>query len=463
VLATALLLLPFAIIVRGFGRVDFPALIFHAWAGMPGAGPSLLKNEILTATLALLVLLLALHLLATLWQTGHWAHVAIAALLLLANPLVAHMVERILIPPAPVDFAHRYVPPKTKTPAEPLPDIVLVYLEGLDRRFTDHTRWDDAYAPLAELAAQGATFTGVEQIAGTGWSLAGMIASQCGVPLASLGRLHNAVTEQVTHSFMPEVICLGDILARAGYKAEFIVGADARFAGIDAFYSTHGVPVRHDLTWFQTQIPAKELALATLPWGVDDQMVYDAARQRFDAMLMHEAPLFLIAETVGPHGESGFLSRNCTDDAKAEHSWDTGRVVHCLAEETARLVTDLRAAHLHAGRNRPLRIVLQSDHLNHGRSHVGGPLHLERNTLILLGGIEPGRVIDSPGSMVDVFPTLLEWLGFATPGTAAGLGRSLLTSGAEGQTLVAEFGVGPVDQALFRASDFFTDLWRNSH
>ena len=43
-------------------------------------------------------------------------------------------------------------------------------MTGVDRQFADPAVWDDLYAPLTALAAEGTSFTAVEQVAGTGWS-----------------------------------------------------------------------------------------------------------------------------------------------------------------------------------------------------------------------------------------------------------------------------------------------------
>lgn len=62
--------------------------------------------------------------------------------------------------------------------------------------------------------------------------------------------------------------------------------------------------------------------------------------------------------------------------------------------------------------------------------------------------------------MLDIYPTLLDWLGFSLPDGAAGLGRSLLAPSP--QTLVAEAGIETVDAMLAGDAALSSLLWRGS-
>lgn len=64
--------------------------------------------------------------------------------------------------------------------------------------------------------------------------------------------------------------------------------------------------------------------------------------------------------------------------------------------------------------------------------------------------------------MMDVYPTILAWLGFVAPDARAGLGRSLIAEGA-GPSLVAEFGAEGFDRLIRRNVAMFGRLWEGSH
>lgn len=458
----AILLLPFAVVARGFGRVDMMAFLFHAQLGIDGGSVLTLKDEITASLVAKIVFLVgAWYLLSVVKPFGRAARIALpaaVAVLVGINPMSAHVLRTVLFPPPDLQLGQKLVTPVPTARPDPLPDFVHLYLEGLDRRFVDPALGGDSYDPLLRLASEGLSLTNIGQITGTGWSLGGMVASQCGVPVLPRGLLDLKNLQAVT-TFMPGLTCLGDILDGHGYRSEFIVGGDEDFAGISAFYASHGA----DEIWGKLRQvglhPRADVLAADLGWILDDQLVYDTARQRFGVLAGANAPFALFIETSGPHGKTGSLSRSCTADGKAVDSRDHARTVRCLGDLTLQFVRDIRAAHKASGRLNPLRIVVQSDHLYHARSEIPARDELERNTVILLGGPETGGEIATPGSMIDVYPTVLDWLGFDVQ--MAGLGRSLLSGGSE-PTPVASYGLEQLSEALLGATDLVDLLWGGS-
>ncbi len=125
-------------------------------------------------------------------------------------------------------------------PSSP-PNLLVIYLESLERTYADHERFGDVYAPLGALGDQGVVFEGVRQIDNTGWTMAGMIASQCGVPLMPAGLLHDSQLEPL-EQVVPGVSCLGDLLAEQGYSLTYMGGAAS--ASLARASSTRGMVSR---------------------------------------------------------------------------------------------------------------------------------------------------------------------------------------------------------------------------
>lgn len=460
VVAACVFMLPFAVIARGFGRVDMMALLFHVEFGTEGAGAAGLETEIFQSTIALIFVVLSLYLLVSLWRLG-WRMIGASALVLFAlNPMTRFVAFGAVFPPPPSDLADHLAAPLIDRQPDPLPDIVILYLEGTDRRFADTRYFGDSYAPIRALEPEALTFQGVGQIVGTSWSLAGMVASLCGVPLMPRGFLARNNFDGISR-FMPNLVCLTDVLADHGYRMEYVVGGDAAFAGIDAFYRTHGVETQIDLAAQSALYPSAEVEAALINWIVDDQMTFDTSRLRHDALLADPAPYTLIIETIGPHGVPGYLSRRCTADGQAVMSREQVQVVRCTTEDSLAFIRDIQEAHRVAGRDRPLKIILMSDHLSHHADipDVAPELHLV-NTVLMIGGDGAGTINDTPGSMIDVYPTLLEWLGFAAAPVAGGLGRSLLPGNAE--TLVMQHGIPFLDAMLVGDARLNRAMWHGS-
>ncbi len=449
----AVALIPIWIIARGFGRVDLMAIAIHAGLGMKGATLKGYENEIVSALIVVSVAGLGFWGLHTILDTGAWLLWVGALVLVALNPVVRHVVSRLLHPTIKADLLAALHPPGPSQEPQDPPDLVVIYLEGMDRRFFDTATFGDLVAPLAALESEGLSFDGVRQIAGTGWSLAGMVASLSGVPVLPNGtRGHNKLGG-IAH-FMPTIPSLGDVLAAQGYAMEYVVGADPRFAGIDVYYRTHGIGVigRDEQIAMH---PPDDAAAARIDRMLDDQMTFDSARLRQQALGQTAAPYMLVVETVGPHGRTGYLSRRATADGRGTKSRDARAVIRSLVDETARFVADIRAQQARLRPGRPLRIALMSDHLSHNINLPrGGADFAGRNMVILLGGAV-GSVVRE-GAMIDVYPTLLEWLGFAGPGAAANLGRSLLSPA---PTLVEQFGVATLDRILTSDGALAARLW----
>jgi phosphoglycerol transferase len=450
-------MLTFVVITRAFGRVDMMAFIIHADFGMKGGTLKGLESEIIAGVVSLSLIVLSVYLFCNLWGFGPWVYWVSAAVLVALNPLVQFGIRRLFVPPVRSDLGGWLVPPGPMTRPDVLPDLILIYLEGTDRRFFDRATFGDVTAPLMALEEEGLSFTNIGQCAGTGWSLAGMVATQSGVPVLPRG-FHTMNNLKGVDRFMPALTALGDVLAGHGYAMDYIVGGDPRFAGIDAYYRTHGNVTIIGLAEQSAMHPAEEVEAATIDWILDDQMTFDTARSRLGALTASDAPYLMVIETIGPHGRMGYLSRRASPTGRGIKSRDTDAVLRCTAEEAASFIRDARAAHQAAGRMRPLRIVLMSDHLSHnGATPPVADAFRDRNTVIFLGGSAARN--DRAGAMIDVYPTLLHWLGFASGAVAAGLGRSLL---AEAPTLVEDRGMAALDAMLTSDAALAAKVWAGS-
>ncbi|MCU8669993.1 phosphoglycerol transferase I, partial [Klebsiella pneumoniae] len=87
------------------------------------------------------------------------------------------------------------------------------------------------------IKAEAIDFSNTMQLPGTDYTIAGMVASQCGIPL--FAPFEGNASASVS-SFFPQNICLGDILKNSGYENYFVQGANLRFAGKDVFLKSHG-------------------------------------------------------------------------------------------------------------------------------------------------------------------------------------------------------------------------------
>jgi phosphoglycerol transferase len=444
----ALLLIPAVGLSRSFRRIDMLAIVFHRDFGMQGATLDGLGTPILQGVLCgVAVVLIAIGLSSFgRWRTSHFA--GFAALILVMNPFLQYFALDMLRPAVPSDLPQQLVQPQiiSPLPGQTDPDILMIYMESLDRQFADPDAWADVYAPLSAFADQGTSFTRVGQIAGTGWSLAGVVATNCGVPIVALGMRYRTAFEDVK-AFMPAMTCLGDIVASRGYNSAYVVGGDLGFGGLRTLFTTHNIMDVTGRVELESIYPAEVIEASLIGWVLDDQLVFEHSKLKLAELQAQPQPYALIVETIGPHADNGFLSRECSDDGRAGFSKDMRRVVACTVSETLAFVAHAQAEQARLRPGRPLAIVLMSDHLSaHPRPPPVAPEFDGYNTVIIVGaGAEAGRVVTKPGSMVDVMPTMLDLFGWVDDPVASGLGRSLLGSG---KTIVEQHGIDMLDRMI---------------
>ena len=111
----------------------------------------------------------------------------------------------------------KIIEPVIQTRFENNEDLLIVYLEGFERRYLQHPMFANSQDVLASIFDKAsAMFTGINQVEGTGWSVAGVVASQCGVPPLPNGLTFGDGFAEAD-GFLDNRHCLSDILKNLGY------------------------------------------------------------------------------------------------------------------------------------------------------------------------------------------------------------------------------------------------------
>ncbi|KQV66197.1 sulfatase-like hydrolase/transferase [Rhizobium sp. Root1220] len=327
-------------------------------------------------------------------------------------------------------------------------NLVHIYLESTERTLWDERLFDDVAAPLKRLEANGFSATGLDQAELTGWTLAGVVSSGCGVPLFNLGALNGNKFEHTTH-FMPSAFCLGDLLSRDGYDLVFIKGAQLSFAGTDRYLHGHG---------FKNAFGYDELAIAGKSppnaWGLDDEDVFGFAFREIERLSKSARPFDLTLTTLGGHSPSGYVSRSCkTRPEIMKHESDTMQAFACTNRLTEEFVQRLS----NAGLLENTVVVIQSDHLAM-RNEISRKLQSEKrhNTFIVIAEGLAGKTSSVGATMIDAYPTILEALGYTLPDHRAGLGVSLLS---DRKPLMEAFGLNELNKAIVSDTALRDRLW----
>lgn len=292
-------------------------------------------------------------------------------------------------------------------------NLVVLYLESVERSYFDEARFPGLMPELKALEAEAVSFTDLGEVEEAGWTIAGMVASQCGMPLIGSGAGFD--------EFLPGATCLGDLLKAQGYGLSYLGGADLGFAGKGTFYDSHGFDLVEGKTQLQPLLPDPAYVNE---WGLFDDSLYTLAAERFDALAAGEGPFGLVMLTLDTHHPFGFPSASCADRPYGDGANVFLNAVHCADRLAAGFIRHVRASPAF----RDTVLVVASDHMampNLAREALEAG---ERRNLLMLfaPGLTPALVV-KPGTTLDTGPTVLGLMGAPTP--ALGFGRDLLASG----------------------------------
>lgn len=301
----------------------------------------------------------------------------------------------------------------------PTKNIVFVYLESFERTFLDESRFPDLVPNIARLEKTADHFTEIEGLISAEWTMGGMVASQCGIPLVTPIGSSNSMGR--VGSFLSGATCLGDVLKASGYHLEYIGGAPKQFAGKDKFYLTHGF---HSVRGMDELHKEGE---AVSEWGRFDSDTLDDVVHRYEELLASKDRFGLFALTLDTHAPHGYVSPACGDLKYGDGTDAMLNAVHCNDRVVSNFIERIRSV---PGSENTL-VVVGSDHLSMLNTATAklneGP---RRNLLMVFDGDNVGgRVSTKKGTTLDVGATIFDYL---TQGEVVkfGLGRSLRNPGA---------------------------------
>lgn len=433
-----------------FGGFEFTAILYHLKFGFVSGG--------LTGEQKLLIANLCLGFVLAVYgwtKLGNLNSRVRLADRLLCLPLLA-------LNPATIEIAKSYyavnhdgiaLKEKYIVPAAALdsnrskPDFIRIYMESHELTFAQHAVFGKTMAPLEPFGERGLFATDINQVQATTWTVAGQIASQCGIP--ALFVLHRGSAER-DERFLPGARCLGDVLSEDGYSLTYIGGARLEFGSKGHYLASHGFGELIGASFLAPKNP-NNLNF----WGVDDAVVLDAAYERIARTANNGRPDSTVIMTLSGHSPEGIISLPCRDGTIEPPLADpTLRAIYCTNMLIARLLERLDREGLLTN----TVVVLQSDHLSRKTSVDRQLRGQDRNNYFAAFG--PGvesRVIDRAATMMDVYPTVLELLGYELDQGRAGLGVSLLS---EHKNLLERFGEEELNLSIKGDVDLRRAMWQ---
>ena len=348
-------------------------------------------------------------------------------------------------------FATHYVPPATaRVAAAKRMNLVLIYVESLESSYGRPDVFGrDLLASLTEL--RPLSFETYEQLPGTGYTMAAIVSTQCGVPMQMVGFLDWRQQGEQTRQFLPRAVCLGDILSAQGYRNVFMGGANLDFSGKGKFLSQHRFGDAYGRNeWLQLGIPKARLS----GWGLHDDDLFEQAKSKLRELHAAGQLFNLTLLTVDTHWPSGYVSPRCKErDVKALDG-----VVEC----TTRMVADLIAFARASGYDEDTNIVVIGDHLSPPNSLSGELSKVGRRTIynafFARDQPKPNR---STIVHFDMLPTILDFIGMRPEGGRAGLGFSAF--GAPPVPFPTARSRAQMAEHTMTPSAAYLELWEPTH
>ena len=294
-------------------------------------------------------------------------------------------------------------------------NLIFIYLEQFERTYLDQALFPELTPNLINLEKKSISFTDISVPKATNWTIGGMTASQCGVPLFTPIASGNSMSG--IDEFMPLAKCAGDILKDAGYDMRYIGGSDLDFGGKGKFYKSHGF---NDVYGFKELRPYLRDPRYRSPWGVHDDELLEIIFKKAEELHDQNEPFGIFALTLDTHHPNGYISKPCYEKKYLNGNNKILNSIHC--------VDMLMGAFTDKFVNSPLYentiLVIASDHLALKNTATNILEKGDRKSLFMILGkdLKPKKLYNA-GSLFDIGPTMLGFLGTDTKGL--GLGRNL--------------------------------------
>jgi phosphoglycerol transferase len=284
-------------------------------------------------------------------------------------------------------------------------NLIFLYLESVEQLYFDELLYPELMPNLQALKAVNHDYTNVKQVGITGFTMAGMVASQCGVPLnirRQYGQLSNTALATLARP-LEGYICLGDILKAYNYNTVMYKGASLSFSGTKNFLDYHGFMEAKGAADWDIELPSADRT----GWGIYDDTLFDLAFNRISQLDKDEKPFAFSLVTLDTHHPNGHASKSCPKYTYADDTMLDA--LHCTDYLVGNFIENLKQNNILDD----TVLIIFSDHLalrNTQWQLLKKHKEKRRLTFIVVSG-EEKREFNKAATHFDITPTTLDYLG----------------------------------------------------
>lgn len=330
----------------------------------------------------------------------------------------------------PVDsklYRNHYVHPDSlnlELPKNPK-NLIVIMMESMETNFKKFT------PEIAELQNENTNFApGGVSVAGTGWTIAGITGKLCGIPL----NMPMGITEYLgtLPTYLPGAKCMMELLREQGYEQEFLQGSSGNFTQINDFCKWHGDVTLHDLDYYRDRgdLPKDYKVF----WGFEDRKLYEYAKRDLDSLYSMKKPFALYMFTIDTHQPAGYVDEQCSKEFSSVEK-QFPKALLCASKQLSDFIAWAKQQPWYEN----TVISVMGDHTMAMLSPKAdiSPSDSLFWTNFIINSAQTSSVRERSYSSLDMFPTLLEAMGFDLKNRSAGLGRSLYS---DSLTLLEVYG-----------------------
>ena len=386
----------------------------------------------------------------------HYVLFVSALAFLSINPLSQYIFRQYFPDPILASFNvtdHFKKPAFTKVP-QTKKNMIIIYLESLEQTYEDIAQAKTHYDRVRPLMADALVADNVVQTAGSTYTIAGIVSTQCGVPLLPRG-LNNGIfmsveSEMELDAFYQDIDCLGDRLSQDDYTLSYMNGADARKYSKRSFLTQHGYSRIFD----EFSVTDAEREGRDNLWGLNDEVLYENVYKELDYLAAQPNPFILSFLTIATHGPDAYLDTDCTPPPEGQSKIPAA--IGCSFDALIKFYDYVEKK----GLSNDTIFVVMSDHLARENTLSQSLYDQEvRKNLFFVKNADTQAKISKLASPLDIYPTLLELLGYEIENSQANMGVSILS---ENESMIQRFdGAEEMSKRFYANHDLASFLWDN--